>query len=164
MSDWQLFLLIFVALLLYYRPGKAKQSGAPAERTTDRPTRPAAGSHHWPSRGEFDFVVVGESFHQDALAQLARNDTHDAWESEVVAELVPESDNKHDPQAVAVRIQGRLVGHLSRQDARSFRRRLSQKGLAGATTTCDAVIAGGRKSRGGDVAPYGVRLDIKSFE
>ena len=72
--------------------------------------------------------------------------------------------NEHDPKAVVVKIAGKTVGYMSRDDARSFRRRLAQKGLSSRTTTCEALIVGGWASRNSDQIYYGVKLDLKPFE
>ena len=36
------------------------------------------------------------------------------------ADLVPEPDNRFDPRAIAVRVQGQVVGHLPRDDAHRY--------------------------------------------
>jgi hypothetical protein len=132
--------------------------GATHGRVQRDPTR------HWPSLGEFDFEVVGESNYQKAIARIAGRSDENGVEHECVAELVPEHDNPYDPKAVAVRIDGQTVGYLSREDARSFRRRLGAKGLSGETTTCDALVRGGGQRKDGTKLFYGVWLDLKPFE
>lgn len=128
---------------------------------------PVAIGFHWPSTGRFDFEVVGESFHQEAIYSQfqIQNEIEDG--GKLLAFLVPESDNPHDDMAIAVLINDEPVGHMSRDDARSFRRRLALKGLAGAVTSCDVLIVGpNRHSRsvlaGGDQF-YSVWLDLQRF-
>lgn len=133
-----------------------------AERVKPKPA--AATGFHWPGTGDFEFEVVGESFYQKELARLAGTHGEQSVETECVASLVLEDDNKHDPKAVAVFVNGQKVAHLSREDARSFRRRLGSKKLSGATTTCDALIVGGGTKRSGEKLMYGIKLDIKPFE
>ena len=63
-------------------------------------------------------AVVGESFRQPVLRQIAKRGRI-CW-----ATLEPEPANPFDRNAVTVRIDGRLVGYLSRADARRYQRRL----------------------------------------
>jgi len=121
-----------------------------------------AAVYRWPERGDYEFEVAGESFYQHALAKHARHiQPYEA--TEVVALLLPTNSNPHDPLAVEVRVEGDLVGHLSRDDARSFRRRLSSKGMSNATTACSARIVGGG-ARAGAQYFYGLELDIRPFD
>jgi hypothetical protein len=74
--------------------------------------------------GTDDLEVVGESFHQDNLWRLVSPHCYgdrDRVRTEIFALLVPEDGNPYDANAVAVWIQGLMVGHLSRHDARSYR-------------------------------------------
>ena len=122
------------------------------------------GAFHWPSEGDFDFEIVGEAHTQDVLAKLAGNHGEDGADARLIADLVPDDTNKFDSKAVAVYANGLLLGYLSKDDARSFRRRLATKGLSGKVTTCDACIIGGWTKSSGEKLLYGVRLDIKPFE
>jgi len=123
----------------------------------------------WSDGGNFNFEVVGESFYQKDLKILAGEHKEGGCRVYGTAVLVPEDDNPHDNKAVAVYVKtaenqpGRQVGHLSRRDARSFRRRLGAKKLAGQRTLCDAVIVGGRLKKGIRQS-YGVWLDMKPFD
>ena len=165
-------LLVFFGSWYYLRSIKPKTPDSERQPIALSSTRfapknsvaPTSGQcFKWPSRGEFEFEVVGESHYQMAIARLAGDHSTDGADVQCVAELWPEDNNRHDSKAVAVKIHGNLVGYLSREDARSFRRRLGQKGLAGQVTTCDASIVGGML-RNGDKWHYGVRLDIKPFD
>lgn len=141
---------------------QAKRSNRPA---SGKPSQSPSGSpFHWPSIGDFEFEVVGESNYQRAIASVAGDHGTKSADMQCIAHLIPEDDNPHDPKAVVVKIQGKVVGYLARQDARSFRRRLGQKVVSGQETTCDALIAGGGTRKSGEKLHYGVRLDIKPFE
>lgn len=50
-----------------------------------------------------------------------RRATKDYVRFDVHAVLVPDADNPYDPNAVEVRIDGILVGYLSRADAANYR-------------------------------------------
>lgn len=108
----------------------------------------------------FDFPIVGESHYQEALARLVSEGEHRFF----TAALIPETDNPYDRSAVRVDINGMTVGHLSAENARSFRRRLASKKLGGQTTTCGAKIYGGGSSDTGKEKSFGVWLDLKPFE
>jgi hypothetical protein len=76
------------------------------------------------------------------------------------ATLVPEPDNPYDPNAVAVYIAGRKVGHLPRPAAQAFApvgRRLAEQRQVGA---CSATIAGGWDRGDGDTGHFGITLDL----
>ena len=152
---------------LQIRSGKSHQSDRARTKCEDTSRISAAtpiSTFHWPSEDRFEFEVVGESFYQGELARIVGQHEEESVQVRCVATLVPEDDNKHDPKAVAVLVSGRKVAHLSREDARSFRRRLGQKRLSGAITTCDAIIVGGGMRRNGERLMYGIQLDIKPFQ
>lgn len=119
--------------------------------------------YRWPNRGEFDFEIVGESHYQPALRQLAGEHGDESPDREYTAMLVPEHNNPHDGYAVRVVVEGMTVGYLPRDDARSFRRRLSAKNMAIVPTCCAALIVGGFRLKNGLRAHYGVKLDINPF-
>lgn len=157
-------LLIGLALVIFFR--YFVKVGA--KRNTPTPTRQPQPpvkqiNHTWDDTGDFDFDIVGESNYQPALATLAGTHGERSPDKEYQAALVPEDDNRYDDKAVRVDINGRTVGYLSKDDARSFRRRLGAKRLTGQTTHCAAVIVGGYRMKNGERASYGVKLDIKPF-
>ena len=104
-----------------------------------------------------DFKVVGTSHYQKALERLAGGRSSKSADVEVMAALLPEDDNPHDPKAVRVEIEGRAVGHLDRDSARAFRRLLLKRGEQG--ILCPARIVGGWDKGGGDRGHFGVRLE-----
>lgn len=62
----------------------------------------------------FSFEIVGESYKRDKLLSIIEK--HNAFqigELEIEAVLKLESDNKFDPTAVAVTIEGKPVGYIS---------------------------------------------------
>lgn len=129
---------------------------------TKVPELPSA--FHWPELGDYEFEVVGESRYQAALRRIAGDHGERSAEAVCVAHLVMDDRNPHDNKAVVVRVDGAVVGYMSRDDARSFRRRLSAKRLAGMTTTCSACVVGGGTRKNGEALSYGIRLDMEPFE
>ena len=71
-------------------------------------------------RGNELVNVAGESHYQEALRALTSTDGTAEIRLEVEAVLVPEPANPHDPNAVMVQIDGRLVGYLPRADAVAY--------------------------------------------
>jgi hypothetical protein len=78
--------------------------------------------------------VVGTSHYQDELLELAPREADEEVRRDAVATLVPEPDNPHDPNAIAVQIEGRVIGYLSRDENRRW--------LDIAPVRCEAMIAG----------------------
>ncbi|WKB56025.1 hypothetical protein [Eleftheria terrae] len=154
---------VLAIVWLIFRPSSAKRAEGETSSNWLAPEL-SEEAFHWPRLGGFEFEVVGESQYQEALAAVAGDHGTDSVERECLATLLPEDDNRFDPKAVAVLIGRRKVGHLSREDARSFRRRLAQKRLSNATTCCAALVVGGATRRTGEKLHYGLRLDIKPFD
>ena len=173
MSDFGVGHIIFLIAFVYFivRPilsgyQKGRQTEETVARVDEKPPKvwSKSSEFHWPALGAFDFEVVGESNYQKTIKELAGIHDDQGANTVCIAELALEDLNEHDPKAVVVKIAGKTVGYMSRDDARSFRRRLAQKGLSSRTTTCEAQIVGGWASRNGDQIYYGVKLDLKPFE
>jgi len=84
--------------------------------------------------------VAGESHYTDALRSLVGSVPRagiDAWTE---ARLLPEANNKHDPNAVAVVCSDRIVGYLPREDAARYAGPLSALVAAGWAPTTRARI------------------------
>lgn len=137
-----LFVLAFVGI--YMRRGK----GATAATGIPRIRGP----------GSFSVEVVGESFHADAFAKLARRHKPTDLESEAFGDalLTLEPNNPHDPHAVSVSIEGLQVGYLSREVARDFRAAIKRDGL----TKYQQFGVGARLYWGGDDELHSVQLDL----
>ncbi len=94
-----------------YRLGKHSSAG---------PETDLVSFELWGSRDWCNQEVAGESFHSQPLQRLFGRATAKHREVQTVATLVPEPDNKHDPAAVAVRIDGETVGYLPREIAGAY--------------------------------------------
>ena len=81
--------------------------------------------------------VVGTSHYQEALLELAPREGDEEVRVEKIAALVVEPHNPHDPDAIAVTIDGRLVGYLSRDENRRWRDVVSGHAIG-----AEAMIAG----------------------
>src|SRR5512134_3582983 len=87
--------------------------------------------------GKFAVDVVGESQYQRVLEAAAGEGAL------LFATLVLEDSNPYDDQAVAVHIDGRRAGYLSRANARLYRADLAAAGDPRLIVRCKARIVGG---------------------
>jgi rubrerythrin len=130
--------------------------GRAQTRVAERPQQPGVGGEVL--GGHETLEVVGESFHQDDLWQLAGGFTRYRVRCECVAALVPEPENPYDANAIKVLIGHRQVGHLSREDAVIYlpgvRHLLASRG----TVSLRGQIVGGGKAEG-RLGMLGVFLD-----
>ena len=70
--------------------------------------------------GQDDLEVVGELAYQDVLWGLAGGTVGDRIRCHIVAALVPEPTNPYDANAIAVQIDGQVVGYLPRATAQRY--------------------------------------------
>lgn len=105
--------------------------------------------------GSYSFDIVGESYYQEELKRIAGPKQEKGKALECEALIIHESDNPHDRNACAVIIDGRKVGHLSKQDAKD---QVSFRQSPGFSLSAKALITGGWSDRRGE-GSYGVRLD-----
>ena len=92
--------------------------------------------------------VAGESHYQDALRALTATDGSEPVRGDFEAVLVPESDNRFDPNAVRVEISGRQIGYLPRAEAAAYRPMLERLAARGRRGSCEAVVSGRGGSSG----------------
>jgi hypothetical protein len=82
--------------------------------------------------GHDDLEVVGESFYQDVLWRLCGGTVGERVRFGIVAVLVPEPANPYDRNAIAVQVNGEVVGYLARATAQEYlpglRRLMSARG------------------------------------
>lgn len=94
--------------------------------------------------GQEDLEVVGELAYQSALWPLCGGTFGDRVRCEIVAVLVPEPANPYDPNAIAVQIDGHVVGYLPRTTAREYLPGLKQlMAVRGGYVALRGVIVGG---------------------
>lgn len=105
--------------------------------------------------------VVGEASYQGTLEAAGGGRTVDGVrERDHQAVLVPEPDNKYDPNAVSVVILPYgVIGYLKRADAVAYRPVIDRLAERGMLTACLASLSGGW-DRDGDRGYIGVRLHM----
>ncbi len=105
--------------------------------------------------GRFGLDVVGESFNTRNIARIDKRHGEPGHACFIAAHLVMESNNPHDKNAVRVDIDGLKVGHLSRADAKAYRRLIGATGTPNAIGRCEAKIV----AHGDDI--WSIRLDTE---
>lgn len=120
-----------------------------------------AGVPFMGGRAAYRVDVAGESFYDDSFKELCGERTIEGIRIETTALLQLCDDNPYDKYAVRVTIKGYPVGHLSREDARAFRRLVRYGALSEHEEfECAAIICGGWDRGEGDTGHFGVRLDL----
>ena len=100
--------------------------------------------------GEDRLRIVGVSHYQAALADAAGGKRPGGVEVRTRVGLVPEPDNPHDANAIAVRLDdggGERVGYLPREEAARYRRLMDAVAARGRRPVCEGVILGGDATR-----------------
>jgi hypothetical protein len=90
-----------------------------------------------------DIEIVGESFHEDYIRALRRQ--YRDQDFEIV--LVPEPGNPYDANAVAIYVDGRPVGHLSRKMATAWQPMVMAAHAEGFIISGTASIWGGTSDK-----------------
>lgn len=111
--------------------------------------------------GRHQVLVVGESFYQDALLAIAGPKGEEGACHACLATLVCEPSNPYDPNAVAVTIDGRKVGHLNREQAAMVCKRLAARR---SPCTVRAQVNGGWDRGKGDTGHFGVVIWLPEVE
>lgn len=131
-----------------------------------RPTWMAHEQHAKMYAGDTDLSVVGESGFQENLWALVGR-TSERVHIETMALLVPETDNPHDENAIAVWICGLQVGYLSEHAAHILHHDIvGAAELTGRAVAVAATIAGGGMRRDdliGDLEVF-LHLDTVKLE
>lgn len=105
-----------------------------------------------------EYAIVGESNYQNELMEICGGDLKSKERKIVEAIIFPEPENPYDNNAVAIKISGKIVGHIPKEDARWFHELL--KDASDRELSCPAEIRGGRTKRNGVRLQYGVFLKI----
>lgn len=127
---------------------RAMSNKAPAEQSGD------SASEAW-----CDLPIVGEGYYQDALLRICGGYTRDGHQLQTRARLVPEPSNPYDANAIRVEIDGETVGHLKRDHAALYTKRLMDEGRAGEILDVRAYISGGWRTNQHDRGCFGVQLE-----
>jgi hypothetical protein len=102
--------------------------------------------------------VVGESNYQPAILKACGAKVGEGVRYECLAELEPEPTNEYDPNAICVKIEGRCVGYLSREDAVKYGPAIKGAVKKGQPLCVSAVVAG--RGEGAETTNLGVFLSL----
>ncbi len=107
--------------------------------------------------GDFFFHFVGESFCQAELRKIQKAvQPSEDGEVRFTVALIPEPNNKYDPNAIAVYAHKfGMIGHFAREDAAKHIAKLRRLGKTGKVGSCEARLIGEDKEF------LGVLLDFK---
>lgn len=111
--------------------------------------------------GQGRVEVKGESHYQDALSRVCGGKSSEGHLRKVLAILEPEFENPYDKNAIAVHVDGELVGYMAKESAADYApiaKLLSDKGKIGAAR---AFIRGGWL-RPNDEGHFGIELELSS--
>lgn len=137
---------------------KAQRAAGPRARGSKGKV-PLVPTHVFKGDG-YDFDIVGESHQIDALRALiagAPAQMQAAGEILGVAVLWPEPENKYDPSAVAVYIDGSKVGYIAGDECGDMGELLDDCSASGRVLGARARIGWDASSSG---TPVGVRLEM----
>lgn len=111
----------------------------------------------------FDLEIVGEASYQTALGKIAGPKSETGANITCSAVMLCENDNKYDKNAVCIKIDGMVVGYLSKTDAKNWRKMLKREDINDESVRVQANIVGGwRSEKKGQVSEgsFGVKLDV----
>ncbi len=110
--------------------------------------------------GNFAFDIVGEASYQNNLKQIAGDKDEVRKAHECIAIIRAEPNNPHDPNAVAVGIDNKIVGYFDRATAKKFHKFLEEKNLnKHVIFAVEAMVVGGWADQY-STGDYGVKLDV----
>lgn len=116
------------------------------------------------SSGEIPYPlqVKGESYHRKEIRSLFDHiDPQEGIDAtNLTAHLIMEDTNPYDKNAVRVDIQKQAVGYLDKVDALKYRQQLKKLKLSGVIGEVGASIKGGFRLQSGDLADFGILLDL----
>ncbi|WP_394180421.1 hypothetical protein [Yoonia maritima] len=104
--------------------------------------------------------VVGEASYQKALTKITGGKRDRSAKHYCAALLICETGNRYDKNAVAVKIDNRLVGYLPKDVALGYRSELAQLASSLPNAVVRAKIVGGWKQHDSE-GHFGVKLNLK---
>ena len=115
---------------------------------------------------QYSLEIVGESKTQSNIKEvilykiMVEKYDLEYKDENLTARLILEDENKFDPgNAVRVDIDNKLVGYLSREDAKKYRSELKKLGITNESCTCKATAFGKREDIGKNMY-FGIWLSI----
>src|SRR4051794_16702307 len=122
----------------YPRRRPERQCGTSEANSRDEPRKTGGMPEPFVLEGDDLVRAVGTSHYQDALLALTGRQGDEEVRVDKLAVFVPEPDNPHDPNAIAVHVDGHLVGYLAREENVRWRDVLT----ANPPIAAEAMLAG----------------------
>jgi len=110
----------------------------------------------------YTFDVVGECHRQAELNSICGGKCEDGHDLKVLAQLVFIDGNPHDPNAVGVFVDSKMVGYVPRHLAPGLRSAILRLNPDERPVTCDSRIVGGWDRGDGDEGHYGIKLSLSN--
>ncbi|OTG58872.1 hypothetical protein B9T36_11075 [Acinetobacter sp. ANC 4204] len=108
----------------------------------------------------FAFDIVGEASYQQNLMQIAGAKNEVRKSHNCIAIIRAEPTNPHDPNAVVVGVDNKIVGYFDRDTAKKFHKLLQDKNLnEQVIIAVEAKVVGGWADQY-STGDYGVKLDV----
>ena len=117
--------------------------------------------HVDPDADLVELNIVGESYHQDALAAISGPKGAGGKQMAVGTTLRCEPRNQYDPNAIRVEVMGQQVGHVAREQAALVCP--AMMGHFGGVMEAPGMIVGGWRDQGSE-GHYGIRVWITTKE
>lgn len=105
--------------------------------------------------------VVGESFYQGNFEDIIGTPYERGVYWDIVAQVLFQDGNPHDPNAVLIVSGGKPLGHIAKRDSLKFRRQILAVNPEQRPVICKGQIIGGWANEGGVKASYGLTLSIE---
>jgi hypothetical protein len=158
MSEFGITHWLIVAGIVWILWNILRRRPAKTNGRVSKSTGPDGGFPRIRGNGRYEVEVVGESHYDSSFEALRRRHKPADAEDESFGDalLTLESSNPHDPNAVAVHIEGLPVGYLSRAMARDFRQAIVRDGLQ----KYSQFAVGARLYWGGEDRLHSVQLDL----
>lgn len=117
--------------------------------------------HLAPGNG-FTFELAGESRYQADLDAICGGKCDQGHKLSCIAQLCFEEGNPDDSNAIAVLINGRVVGYIPQTLAAGLRSQILALNPGQRPVTCDAMIVGGWRRGPDEEGQYGVKLSLSA--
>ncbi|SEF71399.1 hypothetical protein [Nitrosomonas ureae] len=159
--------IVFISAVILISNRNKIANAVQPEKSPQQHIKPAADYYNWPESGQFACIIAAAP-RQQVIQQLAQEnginpDDNPVTKTHILkARLITDNSNPFDSDVVHIDIDGRTVYYLSREESRSFRRRLDEKGVSNQIIICNAIISGSSEANNKPLR-YTVKLDIEPF-
>lgn len=157
-SNWKnslvFFLLTLMMAFLFYRNYKNSVTPIAYKLSSTQPL-----SDTYADEDDTTLISIsGESFYQNTLIKIFGEPNEKGHYFETTASLIREPTNKYDSNAIKCLINGKLVGHVNREDAETISANLDANKVTKISVDCE--VKGGWNRGKRDAGMYGVSVHV----